>query len=131
MLYRDRYDELSSHVAAGLQINTALSEYLPENLLDCDAFINIDQMIVKWILERLIVEDTGAKLDRFDIPEVCDNDPLLLGKIDEPFARIAFRQIKHVGRIMQHDSRSGAGMQLVQQPFSRCQINPAFPKFTV
>ena len=40
--------------------------------MDCDTFINIDQMIVKWILERLIAEDTGAKLDRFDIPEICD-----------------------------------------------------------
>ena len=72
VLYRDRYDELSSHVAAGLQVNTALSGYLPENLVDCDTFIVVDHIIVKWVMERLIAEDTGAKLDRYDIPAICD-----------------------------------------------------------
>ena len=72
VLYRDRYDELSSHVAAGLQMNMALSGYLPENLLDCDTFIAIDHVIVKWIMERLLAEDTGAKLDRYDIPAICE-----------------------------------------------------------
>ena len=72
VLYRDRYDELSSHVAAGLQVNTALSGYLPENLVDCDTFIAVDHIIVKWVMERLVAEDTGAKLDRYDIPAICD-----------------------------------------------------------
>lgn len=72
VLYRDRYDELSSHVASGLQMSTALSGYLPENLVDCDTFIAVDHIIVKWIMERLIAEDTGAKLDRYDIPAICD-----------------------------------------------------------
>ena len=72
VLYRDRYDELSSHVAAGLQVNTALSGYLPESLVDCDTFIAVDHIIVKWVMERLIAEDTGAKLDRYDIPAICD-----------------------------------------------------------
>ena len=72
VLYRDRYDELSSHVAAGLQVNTTLSGYLPESLVDCDTFIAVDHIIVKWVMERLVAEDTGAKLDRYDIPAICD-----------------------------------------------------------
>lgn len=72
VLYRDRYNELSSHVAGGLQLNTVLSKYLPENLVECDTFIAVDHIIVKWIVERLIAEDTGAKLDRYDIPSICD-----------------------------------------------------------
>ena len=72
VLYRDRYDELSSHVASGLQLNTVLSGYLPENLVDCDTFIAVDYIIVKWIVERLIAEDIGAKLDNYDIPAICD-----------------------------------------------------------
>ena len=72
VLYRNRYDELSSDVAAGLQVNTALSGYLPENLIDCDTFIAVDQIIVKWVMERLIAEDTGAKLDQYDIPAICE-----------------------------------------------------------
>ena len=72
VLYRDRYDDLSAHVAAGLQLNTVLSGYLPEDLVDCDTFIAIDQVLVKWVMDRLIAEDTGAKLDRYDIPAICD-----------------------------------------------------------
>ena len=72
VLYRDRYDELSSYVASGLRLSTALAGYLPENLVDCDTFIAVDHIIVKWIVERLITEDTGAKLDRYDIPSICD-----------------------------------------------------------
>lgn len=72
VLYRDRYDELSAHVATGLNLTTALSGYLTENLVDCDTFIAIDHIIVKWIVERLTAEDTGAKLDRYDIPMLCD-----------------------------------------------------------
>ena len=72
VLYRDRYDELSSRVASDLQLNTAFFGYLPENLVDCDTFIAIDHIIVNWIMERLIAEDTGAKLDRYDIPAICD-----------------------------------------------------------
>ena len=72
VLYRDRYDALSAQVAAGLNLPAALSGHLPESLVDCDTFIAIDQIIVKWIVERLTAEDTGAKLDRYDIPAICD-----------------------------------------------------------
>ena len=72
VLYRNRYDELSSYVVVGLQVNTAFSGYLPENLIDCDTFIAVDQIIVKWVMERLIAEDTGAKLDQYDIPAICE-----------------------------------------------------------
>ena len=72
VLYRDKYDELSSHVASVLQLDTALTDYHPENLVDCDTFIAIDYVIVKWILDRLTAEDTGAKIDHYDIPTICD-----------------------------------------------------------
>ena len=49
-----------------------LAGYLPESLVECDSFIEIDQIIVKWIISRLIAEDTGAKLEQYDIPAVCD-----------------------------------------------------------
>ena len=72
VLYRDRYDELSAHVAAGLHADMLLAGYLPESLLECDSFIEIDQNIVKWITGRLTAEDTGAKLEQYDIPAICD-----------------------------------------------------------
>ena len=72
VLYRDRYDELSAHVAACLNTSTTLSDYAPEDLVECDTFIAFDQIIVKWIVERLTAEDTGAKLDKYDIPALCE-----------------------------------------------------------
>ena len=72
VLYRDRYDELSAHVATGLHADIVLAGYLPESLVECDSFIVIDQIIVKWIIDRLTAEDTGAKLEQYDIPAVCD-----------------------------------------------------------
>ncbi len=72
VLYRDRYDELSARVSTGLHADMVLAGYLPESLVECDSFIEIDQIIVKWIIGRLTAEDTGAKLEQYDIPAVCD-----------------------------------------------------------
>lgn len=72
VLYRDKYDELSKHVASGLNITTALSGYEISDLLNCDTFIQIDEFIEKWIVDRLVAEDTGAKIDELSIPQICD-----------------------------------------------------------
>lgn len=72
MLYKEKYDELSAHAAVGLNVQSSLGNYLPEELLDCDTFIYIDQMLVKWIIGRLEAEDTGAKIDNLTIQQVCE-----------------------------------------------------------
>lgn len=72
VLYRKCYDELSAYVASGLKVAAALADCPPEDLIDCDSFTIIDQIIIKWIVERLLHEDTGAKLRDADIPSVCD-----------------------------------------------------------
>lgn len=72
VLYRTRYDELSKHVANGLNAKMALSAYAPESLAECDCFAEIDEVILGWIRERLQAEDTGAKLGEHSIPEVCE-----------------------------------------------------------
>ena len=72
ILYRSRYDELSAHVALGLNAQTALSEYPPEDLVNCDTFLVIDHILIDWIIGRLKAEDLGAKLDGLTIPQVCE-----------------------------------------------------------
>ena len=72
ILYRSRYDELSAHVAAGLNAQTVFSDYPPENLVNCDIFAVIDHILIKWLVERLVAEDTGAKLDDLTIPQLCE-----------------------------------------------------------
>ena len=72
ILYRDRYDELSAHVAAGLKVYDAFSRYAPEDLVNSDTFLAIDKILINWIVARLLAEDVGAKLDDLTIPQICE-----------------------------------------------------------
>ena len=72
VLYSSRFDELSKHVGDGLNVIVSFAGMQPEVLTDVDTFITADQVLVKWVVERLTAEDTGAKLDRITIPELCE-----------------------------------------------------------
>ena len=72
VLYRDKYDELSDHVAKGLNVYQAFFGCRADDLVECDTFLAVDQVLVKWLMGRLLAEDTGAKLNELTIPEVCE-----------------------------------------------------------
>ena len=72
VLYRDAYDRLSLHVETGLNAETVLQSYAPEELVECDAFLCVDQILVKWLTERLLSGDIGARLDQLSIPDICE-----------------------------------------------------------
>lgn len=72
VLYRDKYDELSNYVAKGLNVYQAFAGCRADDLVECDTFLAVDQVLVKWLIERLLVEDIGAKLGELTIPEVCE-----------------------------------------------------------
>ena len=72
ILYRGRYDELSAHVAFGLNVKKAFSAFPPEDLVNCDTFLAIDQILINWVVARLVAEDVGAKLDNLIIPQICE-----------------------------------------------------------
>ena len=71
VLYRERYDEISNMTATSLKVADNFGGYSPETLLDCDTFAAIDSFILNWVTERLLNEDTGAKLNGHDIPAIC------------------------------------------------------------
>jgi uncharacterized protein (TIGR02687 family) len=71
LLYRGMYNELSEYVATRLNAANALEAIEPEELLWCDTFAFIDRLIINWINERLMAEDSGAKLKGMTIPMVC------------------------------------------------------------
>ena len=71
VLYKDRYNELSEFVSNKLNIVKVFENLLPEELLYCDTFVCIDKIIIRWIRERLLAEDTGAMLDNRSIKEVA------------------------------------------------------------
>lgn len=72
VLYSERFDELSKHVSDGLNTMSAFAGMQPEMLTDVETFISADQILVKWLIDRLTAEDTGAMLDRVTIPELCE-----------------------------------------------------------
>ncbi|MCI8327492.1 MAG: BREX-1 system phosphatase PglZ type A, partial [Lachnospiraceae bacterium] len=72
VLYWDKYDELSAYVADRLDAETVLSEYEPEVLLECDSFAEIDRLLIRWIVDRLLSEDLIAKLENKTICEICE-----------------------------------------------------------
>ena len=71
VLYREKYDEISSCVAKGLNVVAAFEDYSPETLIDCDTFIVLDSFIISWVNDRLLNEDSGAKLGDLTIPDIC------------------------------------------------------------
>ncbi|WP_274939997.1 BREX-1 system phosphatase PglZ type A [Chordicoccus furentiruminis] len=72
VLYSGRFDELSKHVSDGQNTMSAFAGMQPEMLIDVETFISADQILVKWLVDRLTAEDTGAMLDRVTIPELCE-----------------------------------------------------------
>lgn len=59
VLYRDRYDALSAHVAKELNVSRAFAGMRVDSLADCDTFLAADQVLVKW----LITNDYGFITD--------------------------------------------------------------------
>ena len=72
VLYREKYDALSAHIAKILNIQSSLAGSQPDDLVNCDTFAYIDTLLEKWIVERLLAEDTGAKVDGMSILQLCD-----------------------------------------------------------
>ena len=71
VLYREKYDELSDHVAKVLGAAAAFEAYDAEALLDCDTFAVIDPLLLRWATDKLLRENHEARLGGLDIPAIC------------------------------------------------------------
>lgn len=68
---RGRFDQLSAYVSKELGAAAALAACPPESLLNCDTFLDVDRVLIRWLVDRLLAEDVGARLDGSSIPEIC------------------------------------------------------------
>jgi uncharacterized protein (TIGR02687 family) len=71
ILTLEKYNALSDYVARKLDMENVLSGFEPADLIDCDTFAIVDQRLIDWLIERLLAEDTGAKLGDLTLPEIC------------------------------------------------------------
>jgi len=69
--HRAKFDEISAHVASAISAADAFLDYPPEALIDCDSFRFFDEKILRWLVDRLLSEDTGARVNGHDIPALC------------------------------------------------------------
>ena len=72
VLYRDKYDALSAYVARELNVLPAFAGMGVDDLVACDTFLAVDQVLVTWLIGRLVSEDIGAIVNGFSIPELCE-----------------------------------------------------------
>ena len=71
--YAERFDWLSEFVYNGIGGDQFLKSFPVEAIMDCDIFKSVDDFIIKWMIERLEAEDTGAKLSGFTILQLCSD----------------------------------------------------------
>ena len=73
ILYRERFDELSKKVSGNLNIMKVLKNFGVEAFVGCDLFSDIDELLIEWLNERLLDENTGAVILGRSIEEVCND----------------------------------------------------------
>lgn len=66
------FDALAEEAERLLHVRPALEALPAEELLDCEVFAAADALLIRWIAERLLAEDDGARLDGLFIPQICE-----------------------------------------------------------
>ncbi|MEG0320456.1 MAG: BREX-1 system phosphatase PglZ type A, partial [Niameybacter sp.] len=72
ILYGEQYNALANQVCDMIQAHKYLAQMGVEAVVECDAFKSIDRMIITWMKERLLSEDTGATLGGQKIDALCE-----------------------------------------------------------
>lgn len=72
VIYQEPFDEISAKISASLDVKNVLSKINIDKILNISDVEQVDRIIISWLIERELVEDTTAKLSGKSIPEVCD-----------------------------------------------------------
>lgn len=70
-LYGERFDEISDSIYNSINGKKYLAEFDIGAITDCSIFAGVDELLIKWLIEKLELEDVGAKLSGKSIPELC------------------------------------------------------------
>ena len=61
-IYGERFDEISERVYDSLNADMEFRKLPVEALVSCEIFAGIDELLIRWVTERLELEDVAAKL---------------------------------------------------------------------
>ena len=70
-LYGSRFDEISDIVYNAVNGKKHLAEFDIGAITECSIFAGVDELLIKWLTDRLENEDIGARLNDKTIPEIC------------------------------------------------------------
>lgn len=69
-IYGERFDEISERVYDSLNADMEFRKLPIEALVSCEIFAGIDELLIRWVTERLELEDVAAKLGDITIPQL-------------------------------------------------------------
>ena len=69
---QELFDRLSSFSEKTLSAGKELANTPLEKILLCGAFPAADTLLIRWMIERELAEDSQAKLEGMDIPAICE-----------------------------------------------------------
>ncbi|MCD7882903.1 MAG: BREX-1 system phosphatase PglZ type A [Lachnospiraceae bacterium] len=72
VIYQERFDELSELASDKLHVSEVLKETPLECLVTMGAFQAVDDVLIRWMVERIIAEDKNAAIDGHSMIQLCD-----------------------------------------------------------
>ena len=72
VIYQRSFDEVSEEIAAALNVKDELAGISIDKILNISDVEQVDKLIISWLIERELGEDTAAKLSGKSIPDVCN-----------------------------------------------------------
>lgn len=73
IIFRDTYNEISEIISSDIKADQYFAEMELSSLYECDTFEIIDELIIKWIKEKLLSENIDAKIGDKDILAICSD----------------------------------------------------------
>lgn len=72
ILYQECFDQLSKIAEEELRAREALIKMPQEELLHISSFAVIDEILIRWMIDRETAEDRNASIAGVPIPEICE-----------------------------------------------------------
>lgn len=70
-LYGNRFDEISDIIYNAINGKKYFAEFEIDAITDCSIFAGVDELLINRLIEKLELEDVGAKINGKTIPEIC------------------------------------------------------------